>query len=415
MKKIYVFLIICFVTFSQINAKVFNAKNALKVIYYSTIEFVETPLSYIKGSVPLKSDVALSRNHYRFSYDSQNKLVSIAFYNGSTQKKPNHTANLFMLAHRMEFSYRDAIEKITFFDTKGKRTAVLGNCSAFVFRLNKLGFRESLHFLDVSGNSIENSWNIFEYKWIYTNDGAVIEDRYDKNGEQVSIRPGFEFYRLKLYFNMLGHITLMQNIDKDGNLVENSSGASQDKITTNANGNFLQWQVLDNKHQLEKGNGPDVAKGHQKFNKFGYESGLEHRDENNRPMYSAYGICISKTQFDKFGNISERAFYNEAKKPSNHKIAGYHKLKMKWDKYGNSRESLSYFDVNDKPTNHETRGYHSVKYHYHRNNNLIKIDYLDVNGQLVNRKDNGIAYITYQYNNGERASILRFDIDGKKL
>ena len=132
-------------------------------------------------------------------------------------------------------------------------------------------------------------------------------------------------------------------------------------------------------------------------------------------MYSYYGICISNTKFDKFGNISERAFYNENKKPSNHKNAGYHKLKMKWDKFGNSRELLSYFDVNGKPTNHAIRGYHSVKYHYNRNKNLIKIDYLNVNNQLVNRKDNGLAYITYQYKNGERIITSRYNKAGKKL
>ena len=405
----------CLITLNQTKAFTAYSNDNLRVVYYSTIEFVETPLSNIKGSVPLKKKVALSRNHYRFSYDSQNRLISIAFYNGSTPKNPNHTANLFTLAHRMEFSYQDNIEKVTFFDTKGIQTNVLGNTSQFVFTLNKLGFRKALHFLDTDGNRIENSWNIFEYKWEYLNDGAVIENRFNKNGKQVSIRPGFEFYRLKLYFNTLGHIMLMQNIDKDGHLIENSSGASQDKITTNSNGNFLRWQVLDNKHQLEKGNGPDVAVGLQKFNKFGYESELEHRDENNRPIYSAYGICISKTKFDKFGNISERAFYNEKRNPSNHKYAGYHKLKMKWDKFGNSRELLSYFDLKDKPTNHITRGYHSVKYHYNRNKILVKIDYLDVNNKLVNRKDNGIAYITYQYNKGVRTGMLRFDKNGKKL
>ncbi len=180
-------------------------------------------------------------------------------------------------------------------------------------------------------------------------------------------------------------------------------------------GTFLEWHVLDNKHQLEKGNGPDVAKGIQKFNEFGYESELEHRDENNMPMYSVYGICKSKTQFDEFGNISERTFYNEANQLSNHKEAGYHKLKIKWDKSGNYREMLSYLDVNGKPAIHVTRGYHSVKYHYHKNKNLSRIDYLDVTGQLVNRKDNGISYITYQYNNGEQISMLRFDKDGKTL
>ncbi len=303
--------------------------------------------------MPLKSDVAFRRNHYRFSYDITNRLVSIAFYNGSTPKNPNHTANLFTLAHRMEFSYEDSKEEVTFFNLKGRQIDVLGNSSQFVYKLNQLGFRESLHFLDSSGNRVENSWNIFEYKWEYLSDGTVIEDRFDKNGKSVSIRPGFEFYRLKLYFNNAGHIALMQNIDDHGNLVENNSGASQDKITTNANGNFLQWQVLENQHQLEKGNGPDVAIGIQKFNEFGYESELEHRDENNNLIYSAYGICRSKTQFDKYGNISERSFYNKVNEPSNHKSAGYHKLKMVWDKFGNDRELLSYFVSVRRTTPHQ--------------------------------------------------------------
>ena len=416
MKKIFFAVIICLVTLNQTKANNVDNNELLKIIYYSTIEFVETPLSYIKGSVPLKSDVALNRNHYRFSYNWENRLVSIAFYNGSTPKNPNHTANLFTLAHRMEFSYEDSIEKVTFFNTKGKQITVLGDCSQFVFNLNQLGFRESLHFEDSSGKRIKNSWNIFEYKWEYLNDGVIIEDRFDTNGKPVSIRPGFEFYRLKLYFNNAGHIALMQNIDKDGNLVANNSGASQDNITTNSNGNFLQWQVLDNQHQLEKGNGPDVAIGIQKFNEFGYEIELEHRDENNQPIYSAYGICRSKTQFDKYGNISERTFYNEVNEPSYHKNAGYHKLKIVWDKFGNNRELFSYFDVNEKPTNHIIRGYHAVKYEYDEKKNLIRISYLDTNGLLVNRKDNGISYLTYQYDsNGKRSSTLKFDKEGKTL
>ena len=416
MKKIWLVIIICLFTVNETKASNRINNDELRVVYYSTIEFVETPLSYIKGSIALNKEVALGRNHYRFSFDSKNRLISIAFYNGSKPRNPNHTANLFTLSHRMEFSYDKGTERVLFFNTKGKQITVLGSSSQFVYQLNQLGYRESLHFIDSSGKRIENSWNIFEYKWEYLNDGSVIEDRFDIDGKQVSIRPGFDFHRLKLYFNNLGHIALMQNIDKNGNLVENSSGASQDNITTNSNGNFLQWQVLDNQHKLEKGNGPDVAVGVQKFNEFGYEIALEHRDENNKPIYSAYGICRGKTKFDKYGNLSERNFYDENNKPSNHKIAGYHKLKIAWDKYGNDRESLSYFDIRNKPTTHKTRGYHAVKYEYDRKKNLTKISYLNTNGKLVNRKDNGISYLTYQYDsNGERKSVLRFDKKGKKL
>jgi YD repeat-containing protein len=316
----------------------------------------------------------------------------------------------------MEFSFSQNNEVIRFFDKNDKPISVLGNCSKFVYQLNELGFRKSLHFLDSNNKPVENSWNIYEYTWEYLDNGAVIEDRFNGQGKQVSIRPGFEFYKLRLYFNHAGHITLMQNIDKDGNLVENSSGASQDNITTNSDGNFLQWQVLNNQHQLEKGNGPNIAIGIQTFNEFGYEIALEHRDENNQPIYNTYGICRSRTSFDKFGNLAGRRFYNEQNEPSNHQIAGYHQLKIIWDTSGNNRASLSYYDTNGQPTHHATRGYHAVKYAYDKSNKLIKVSYLDTRGNLINRKDNKTAYITYQYNNdGTQTSIQRFDNQGIAL
>ena len=178
----------------------------------------------------------------------------------------------------------------------------------------------------------------------------------------------------------------------------------------------MQWQVLNNQHQLEKGNRPDVAVGLQKFNEFGYEIGLQYQDENNQPIYSAYGICRSKTKFDKYGNISERAFYNEANEPSVHKEAGYHKLIIEWDESGNHMKSLSYYGVDGTPSTHKTRGYHVATYAYNGNNDLIKISYLNTSHALVNRKDNGISYFSYQYDSeGKLTGVLRFDKEGKKL
>mgnify|MGYP003679082053 CR=1 FL=1 len=91
-----------------------------KVFYYSTVKFIETPLSYLEGSVPLRNEMALSRNHYRFSYDDLHQLKSVAFYNGKTPRNPNHTANLFMLSHKIVFYYQDSIQRIEFQDPKGK-------------------------------------------------------------------------------------------------------------------------------------------------------------------------------------------------------------------------------------------------------------------------------------------------------
>lgn len=415
MKKICLTLAICFFT-SSITIAGTIMSDDFNVVYYSTVEFVETPLSYLKGSVPLEKTIALSRNHYRFKYDTTNRLVSVAFYNGNTPKNPNHTANYLIQAHRMEFAYKDSLESVTFYNTKGEQISVLGNCNAFVYNLNALGFRTSLYFLDSDGNRTENSWNIFEYTWEHLRNGAVIEDRFNANGAQVSLRPSFEFYRLKLFFNAAGHITLMQNIDINGNLVENSSGASQDNLSTNSNGNLLQLQVLNNKYKLEKGNGPNVATGIQKINEFGYEVGLENQDEHGNPIYNSYGICRSKTEYDVFGNLSQRFFYDQENNPTNHKYASYHRLKIEWDKTGNHRTGLYYYSVNNTPALHKTRGYHAVKYTYNSNKELKQLSYLNTNGALVNRTDNGVSYIIYQYNNdGKQIGVLICDKAGNKL
>ncbi len=387
-----------------------------QVFYYSTLKFVETPLSYIEGSVPLRKEVALSRNHYRFVFDEFYQLKSIAFYNGETPRKPNHTANLFMLSHQIKFSYTDSTEHMFFFDSEGKVTAVLGNCSSFSYTIDERGYRKSLHFLDQDENRITNSWGIYQYQWSYQEDGSVIEERQDQAGESVAIRPGFEFYRLKLNFNHLGQIARMQNIDENGELIENSSGASQDVIYTNHEGNFLSWKVLNNSSDLEKGNGPNVALGRQFFNEFGYERQLIHFDENGSRIYSAYGICESRTEFDEFGNISERRFYDIEGNRGVHLEADYHLLKIEWSKDGNRRISLSYFTVKDQAVLHNSRGYHQVKYKYSSQNKLIRMSYLNDKGVLINRIDNGVAMIEFEYDaNGKVITTKKLNKDGKEI
>ncbi|WP_418510575.1 hypothetical protein [Corallibacter sp.] len=393
-----------------------NSLNNTRVVYYSTVEFAETPLSEIKGSIPLHKDIAIKRNHYRFEYDELNRLKTISFFNGKEPQHPNHTANLFTLAHRMEFTYANKSEHINFFDIRGNPVDVLDNVHRFTYKLNELGYRSQLIFFNENHEQVENGWNIFEYNWAYHSDGSIIETRVNKNGDEVAIRPGFEFYRLHLFFNIKGHIALMQQIDANGNMIENESGAAQDNITTNAYGNFIKWEVLDKNHQLEKGNGPDIAIGIQTFNEFGYETGLEHRDENNKLVYSAYGICISKTQFDAFGNIKERRFYGPDSKPANHEFAGYHSLKIQWDATGNRRTSLTYYGLDGQPTLHKSRGYHKVTYEYTKKGLLKKIRYLDINLNLVNRMDNGVAQIVYDYNKkGKLVSTERFNTKHQKV
>lgn len=386
---------------------------ATEVRYYATTAFVETPLSYFEGSIALTKEKAMTRNHYRFEYDDRNRLVSIGFFNGKTRQVPNHTANLFVLASQIKIRHSPDREEVTFFDRFGNQVEVLGKAAKFIYELNSLGFRRSLRFEDLDGNRIENSWKIYEYKWTYKRDGSVVEDRFSKDRTRASIRPGFEFYSVRLLFNSNGKIALLQNVNRKGSLVENPSGAAQDVIETNAAGNFLAWNVLDLEGRPEKGNGPDVARGIQTFDEFGNETSLRHEDENGNPIYNAYGICTSKTQFDSTGNMIGRTFYDENGKPAPHKTAGYVSFKMFWDKTRNNRLGIEYYDINGNKTEHLERGYATIKQEYDESGNMIKLSYFDKEGDLTNRTDTKIAYVVYEYDKKRRlAKSASSDKDG---
>ncbi len=193
-----------------------NSQFAQHIEYFSTVKFIETPLSKIEGSIPLTISDALKRHHYRFSYSERNKLLAIEFFNGHVSKNPNHTANLFTLSHKMIFDCHEDKEEITFFDAKGIRTSVLGDVFKFIYSLDGFGRRRALHFENGDGVRIENDWGIYNYTWEYSREGYIIEDRFDKEGKRMPIRPSFEFYRLKLFFDSNGGIRLMQNIDEKG-------------------------------------------------------------------------------------------------------------------------------------------------------------------------------------------------------
>ena len=90
----------------------------------------------------------------------------------------------------------------------------------------------------------KNSWGIYEYLWEQQIDGSVIENRINRSGEPVALRPGFEFYSIRLYYEHNGVLALMQNIDSVGNLVENRTGVAQDKLHFDKKGRWLGWTVF---------------------------------------------------------------------------------------------------------------------------------------------------------------------------
>ena len=376
--------------------------------YYSTLPFRETPFPDVRGIVPITKNIAKKRNHYKFEYDSKKRLRRVSFLLGNTLRDPNHTANYFYLSSVIEFHYETNKEIRTFFDKFYQPISVRGNVFKEIYELDERNHRKSLYFEDKEGKRIENNWNIARYEWEIQLDGSVIEERYNLKGEVVPMRPGLNFFRLRLIYQHTGFLHIMQNIDEKGQLVENETGVAQDKIESMKDGRWLGWTVMDKHYQLKNGNGPLVSKGIYPSDDFGYEVGAWHEDSQGNPIASAYGFWGSKTQFDDKGNMIFRTFLDSLKNPGPHLQAGYTHLRITWDKKGLNELSRELLDKDMMPINHQKLGYATTKRSYDKKGRLIKVAFYDAKGNLVNRTDNGTAFYEYSYKDNVR-TVKRYN------
>ena len=393
--------------------RLLNIQQSAQVEYYSTLVFVESPLADIRGSRQLTPEEAMSRNHYRFDYDEDGKLTEVGFYAGKNRRERNHTSNLFFLSSSVMIEYAGDTETRSFFDSNGRHTTVLGDVAYWIYNLDSLGRRTSLVFENDKREPIENAWGVARYDWDYKYDGSVIETRYNQENILQPIRPGFEFYRVRLSYDYRGYIALMQNVDEDGQLVENTSGAAQDRMEVNRHGNLIAWNVLDRSGNLERGNGPDVARGVQTFNEWGYESSIRFEDESGGAVPTAYGFYQSATTFDRWGNIEGRTFFGPSGAPAAHAEAGYVSLTMEWDRSGRNRKKLSYYDAQGDPVAHATRGYAVTTNTYDKSGRLKAVTFEDVSGNLVDRLDSGVARIEYAYGEDGQREVVRYNALGQ--
>jgi len=366
--------------------------------YYSTIPLRESPYPDFKGIVRLSEEEALNRNHYRFEYDDKFRLQNVSFRLGNTLRNPNHTSNYFFTTPIQNFEYKDGKEIRTFYDRFGNQTTQRGVFKE-IYTINHLGKKINLHFEDNKGNKIENAWGISDYIWEHKPDGSVIESRYDLKGAMKSLRPHFEFNRIRLFYEQNGMLSLMQNIDSQENLFENNSGVAQDNLIFDKEGRWLGWNVLNKEHKLHRGNGPNVAKGINISNNFGYEVSIRYEDIDGSPIINAHGFWGGKRFYDKYGNYDYTHFIDSLGNPGINENSGYCYAIYSWDKRGINRQKIEFLDTNKMPILRRKGGYSIIQYEYNENDNLITTSYLGLEGEKINRKDNGVCYIVYKYNN----------------
>lgn len=382
--------------------------------YYSTIPLRESPYPSWQGVIQLTKKVSMQRNHYRFEFDSIGRITEISFRNGEIIIEPNHTANYFFRTPVIRFSYDSNLEIRTFFN---RRLGAAKSFGAFqeIHVFDDLGRKSKLYFQDAEGKRMENEWGVYVYEWEHLMDGSVVERRFNQTGVEMPLRPGFDFHTIRLYYEQNGMLALMQNVNDDLSLNENSSGVAQDKMLFDGVGRWLGWRVLDANNELERGNGPDVATGINQSNKWGYEVTLHYEDEEGNRIRSAYGFGGNLREYDKYGNFSKTTFLDEAGKPMNNERTGYSSSIYTYSEDGIDRLRVDLTDADGNPVEHGTRGFAAIVQSYDQNHNLLKTEYLNRVGQLINRIDNGIAYTTHSYPDGSESIVRNFDKDGNEL
>jgi|GEM_PF-1620784 len=393
-----------------------NSKQAFRTAYYSQIAFRESPFADLRGLYPINQQLAQSHKHYRFLYDQHDRVIEVSFGQGDVIQEPNISRNVLFFTPVTKITYDGEQETRVFFDRFMNPTTSNGAFKE-VFELDADGNRVKLSFFDFEGQPIDNGWGIARYVWTIDPRGTVTENRFSLSGEPAMIRPGFQFYCLKLHYAETGFLAMMENYGPNCvKLTDNNQFAAQDRLQYNAEGSMYAWNVYNKKEERSAGNGPMVARGIIVPDSRGHAVGEYYEDTNGRIMMSAYGWTNTKAVFDKHGNMIERANFDAQGRPLLNNQAGYQGYKIRFDNEGMYREHLAYYDVDGAPTLHKTRGYHAVETKRNGDGNVTSLIFLDVEGLRVNRIDSCISQIVHEYDNLKRRSVTRhYDNEGKPV
>ena len=284
--------------------------------YFRHLVFRESLYPDYKGIYPLSEVEAKLYNHYRFVFDEQNRVTEVSYRRGDVLLSPQLNSNwdnfFFEQAAKIEMEFSDdgTTETRRYYDFWGNRIQVYNASYEDVIELNPDGTRKKLSFFDADGKAIDNRWGIHTYEWWKSDDGLIVEQRKNLAGEQVSIRPQFDFYEIRLDYDERGLLQRMYNYGLESELTNNSTGVALDQITYDEHGNFTSWTVLDKDMNPTTGNRPRVAKGVHSYNRQGNKDALETFNLDGSLMVASWGNARAEKLWDEYGNQIKTIYYD---------------------------------------------------------------------------------------------------------
>ncbi len=386
------------------------------VEFFAHMPFRETAFADLRGIYSITKQRSEIYKHYRFVYDEKGRPVEVSFRMREAIIPLNISRNAVTFVPLTRIEYTEGREIRTFFDRFMNPTTSNGAFKE-VFSLDGDGQRQTLYFFDADGERVASDWGIYRYEWSTDKRGTVTENRFDREGNSMPIRPHFFFYCLKLHYDQRGLLALMENYgERCERLTLNGQNGAQDKIQYNARGGAYAWNVYNENEERSVGNGPMVARGIMERDEMGHTIREYYEDTDGNLMTNAYGWTDTHATFDEFGNMISRFNHDRSGARANNPDLGYSGYVMEYDPSGVNRIKLTYFDAAGHATIHAKRGYHSAKSEYDDDGNRTRVTYLDVNGNLVNRLDNCAAMVVYTYDaSNQQTSMQRLDRAGNSV
>lgn len=271
--------------------------------YFRHLMFRESPFAQYKGIYPISKSEAQSVAHYKFNYDDNGRVVSIAHQIGDEVINDNQNWDSFIwFAPKVTIKYTDKGEVHQYFNADNEQIHAHGNVYTATYQYDAKGQRQSLVFSDNKGEPSENAWNINRYEWGLDDQQRIIETRYSADNKLQSIRPEFKFFETRLAYDNDGKLEFMYNYGLESKPTNNDSGAGIDRIYYDHNGNFQRWQVFSKDHQPVAGNRPMVHVGEHLYDSYGNKVGLRGFDTKGQQIAFSWGVFEHSNEYDQYGN-----------------------------------------------------------------------------------------------------------------
>lgn len=311
-----------------------SAEQKTNTKYYKHLVFRETPYTPIMGRIEISKESAKNENHYKLTFNKENKLILVEYLYGNKQISRRRAGIMdgFRNIHsKTVIQYDKNLEIRTFFNPKGEQCKNRMNVFKEVYEYNNGGKRIGAKFYDEEGQLTNNTWNIAEYIWEPVGETDVIEQRKNKQGNYVTMRPYYHFKTTLYKYAKNGLLISMSHINKEHTLIndfDDEYNIAIDKATYDKNLNLIGFRFYNNKKEPTIGSFLKSAGGKIDYDADG--NCIKYTTINlDGDMMLSRGKAYDIYKFDAVGNNIEIAHYDENNKPVQYR--GKSKIKFIYD------------------------------------------------------------------------------------